>query len=471
MPWALLGLGVVVVAVTSAFHAILRTRTAQGAMAWLVALISMPLLAIPLYWLFGRRHFAGYTQAWRAHMHELRPLARAAQANLEAFHVPDDAKHPAYTGLQALAHGQVTRGNDVELLVNGEPTFASIVEGIAKARSYVLVEFYIVRDDGLGRRLRDALVERARAGVDVWFVYDELGSSSLSRQYRRSLEEAGVRIVEFGTTRGWTNRFQVNFRNHRKIVVVDGAVAWIGGHNVGDEYVGLHRKLTPWRDTHIRLEGPAVLEAQAAFLLDWCWATGELLDLSWEAVPSTTGDRQALVVATGPADDVETGKLLHAHLVNRAQHRLWIATPYFVPEPAVAAALQLAALRGVDVRVLVPLHNDSQLVRFASYWHVQELGGVGIRFLQYPRGFMHQKVVLVDEDLVSIGTHNFDNRSFLLNFEVAALVFDREVASRVEAMLERDMEHAVRLDPAAIAARPLWFRLATRAARLMAPVQ
>ena len=335
----------------------------------------------------------------------------------------------------------------------------------------MLVEFYIVRDDGLGRRLKDKLIEKARQGIRVYFVYDEMGSKGLPRRYLEDLRGAGAEITPFGTTQGWTNLFQFNFRNHRKIVVVDGEVAWVGGHNVGDEYLGLDPKMSPWRDTHVRIEGPAVLGAQAAFLLDWCWATGRVLELGWDPNPSPSAERQALVFATGPADDLETAKLVFAHVINAARSRVWIATPYFIPDPAVSTALQLAALRGVKVRVLVPKHNDSQLVRFASFWFMQELDGVGIEFWQLREGFMHQKVMLVDDDLAIVGTHNFDNRSFLLNFEVSALVYDQGFAREVEMMLAADMGRADPLDPSSFASKPFWFRFAMRLARLSAPIQ
>jgi len=471
MVWAVVAALFHVAGIVSAVHAVLCTRTAQGAIAWSVSLVALPYVALPLYWVFGRRRFAGYTERWQARMDDIQPTADRALAALKAHAVVAEERIPDYTALRALSHWPLTNDNDVELLVNGEATFDSICRGIDRARSYVLVEFYIVHDDGLGRRLKERLIEAAKRGVRVYFVYDELGSQGLPSSYAEDVRRAGGAMCEFGTRRGWANLFQVNFRNHRKIVVVDGEVAWVGGHNVGDEYLGLDPKMSPWRDTHVRLEGPAVIGAQAAFFLDWCWATGELLELDWAPDPSPAADRQALVFATGPADRLETAKMVFAHLINAARKRVWIATPYFVPDPSVATALQLAALRGADVRVLTPKNNDSQLVRFASYWFMHELDGVGIRFLQLRDGFMHQKVLLVDDSLAVIGTHNFDNRSFLLNFEVSALVHDVEFAKRVEAMLEADLERSDPLDPASFAKRPWWFRFAMRAARLTAPIQ
>jgi cardiolipin synthase len=285
------------------------------------------------------------------------------------------------------------------------------------------------------------------------------------------IRAAGIEMHPFGTRQGSNNRFQVNFRNHRKIVVVDGRRAWVGGHNVGDEYLGLDPKVGPWRDTHVRIEGPAALGAQMTFLLDWYWATRERLDLSWDPVVSDTTDRHALVISTGPADELETAKLFFMHAINSAKTRVWIATPYFIPDPAVTAALQLAALRGLDIRIITPKHNDSRSVQLSSYYFIQELDGLGIRFSQYREGFMHQKVMLVDDVLSFVGTHNFDSRSFVLNFEVTAVVYDREFAQRMEAMFEKDLERTDPLDPKTLAKKPVWHRFAVRLCRLMSPVQ
>lgn len=471
MVWAVLAAAFHVLGIVSAISAVLHTRTAQGAIAWAVALVTLPYVTVPLWWVFGRRRFAGYYERWADRRDRVDELVRQARADAAAHAVHVERRIPDYEALKALAEWPLTQGNDVDLLVDGEPTFADIAAGIDRAKLYVLVEFFIVRDDGLGRRLKDRMIAAAARGVKVHFLFDEIGSKGLPRAYLDDLRAAGVKAWPFGTRRGWNNFFQINFRNHRKIVVVDGLEAWIGGHNVGDEYLGLSRSIGPWRDTHVRIAGPAVLGAQAAFLLDWCWATGDLLELDWSSEVSRTGDRQALVFATGPADRIETAKLIFTHQLNAARKRAWLATPYFIPEPALVSALRLAALRGVDVRVLVPANNDKELVRYASYFYMEDLAGMGIKFLAFRDGFMHQKVLLVDDALATIGTHNFDNRSFLLNFEISAVVHDAEFCHRVAAMLEADFARADPIDPTSFARKPLWFRFAMRAARLTAPIQ
>jgi cardiolipin synthase len=467
--WILLALHVV--GVVSSVHAVMTTRTAQGAIAWAVSLVSFPYVAVPAYWIFGRRRFAGYVSAFRDREEEIEELSARVRASIEPYAVDESDRTPEYRALRELARGPLYGGHELELLIDGEATFDSIVAGIAEARDYVLVQFYILRDDGLGRRLQHQLIERAREGIRVWVLYDEIGSSGLSRAYREELEAAGVRISPFNTTRGRRNRFQLNFRNHRKTVVVDGREAWIGGHNVGDEYLGLDPKFGAWRDTHMRLLGPAAISAQAWFLADWYWATREWPELDWEIATAGEHDADALVFASGPADERETAQLFFLHALQAARERIWIATPYFVPDEAITAALELAALRGVDVRILIPARPDNVLVGLSAWWFIEELEGVNLHFYRYQDGFMHQKVILVDRAIAGVGTHNFDNRSFRLNFEIMALAFDDAFAREVEAMLLADLERSEPIDMARLAERGFAERLAVRVARLMAPVQ
>jgi cardiolipin synthase len=451
-------------------HAVMTARTAQGAIAWAVSLNTFPYVAVPAYWVFGRRKFEGYVERFQEHDEQLRQFVQEFRSRLAPYEIAREERVPDYEALKTLARSPLLGRNDVELLIDGEATFDSIIEGIGRARESVLVEFYIVRDDGLGRRLQQALIAKAREGVRVLFLYDEIGSHGLTQAYRTELQEAGAEISAFNTTQGRRNRFQLNFRNHRKIVVVDGAEAWIGGHNVGDDYLSLYPKTAPWRDTHVHLIGPVALLAQLTFAGDWYWATEELVSLGWEPQPAETGDTAALVLASGPADRLETAQLFFVHALNAAKDRIWIATPYFVPDEAVMTALQLATLRGVDVRVILPKKPDSYAVWLASFWYIEELADDDVRFYHYEEGFMHQKVMLVDDYWSAVGTANFDNRSFRLNFEVTAVVADRPFAKEMEAMLEADMERSVPFDPSRLKEMGFFRRLAVRTARLLSPI-
>jgi cardiolipin synthase len=453
-----------------AAHAVLTVRTSQGAIAWSVSLISLPFIAVPAYLVFGRNKFEGMVDAYAARQDEIDDLVTAIHASLEPWTRPVPERPGSYRALKSMTGLGMVGGNAVELLVDGEATFESILAGIARAEHYVLFQFYMVHDDEIGRRARDALIERARAGLRVFVLYDEIGSSGLSREYVESLAEAGIEVSSFRPTRGFGNRLQVNFRNHRKIVVVDGKSAWVGGHNVGDEYLGRDPDFSPWRDTHVRIDGPAVLQLQAVVIGDWYWATRELPELRWTPVAAEPSDQSVMIIPSAPSQRLETAGLMFTTALHSARERIWISAPYFVPDEAVMKALQLAALRGVDVRVITTGKSDSLPVYLAAFHYMDQLRDLGIRFYAYSPGFLHEKVMLIDDELATVGTANFDNRSFRLNFEVTAIIADTGFADEMEAMFETDFRHSVPIDPATFDDKPLHWRLGVALSRLAAPV-
>jgi len=358
-------------------------------------------------------------------------------------------------------------------LVDGEATFDAIFAGIEAARDYVLVQFFIIKEDGIGEKLKQLLLQKAKQGVRVFLLYDEIGSHRLKRRtFQDELRAAGVEVAAFQTTQGKSNRFQVNFRNHRKIVVVDGREAYVGGHNVGDEYLGGSKRFGRWRDTHVKVVGPAALSTQLVFLADWYWAERELLALNWET--GDTGFQQkgmsVLSLPTGPVGEVESGTLFFLNAINRARDRLWITSPYFVPDEPISYALQLAAFRGVDVRVMIPEKPDHRTVYLAGFSYLRGMDAAGVKMYRYQDGFLHQKVMLVDDHLASVGTMNLDNRSLRLNFEISMLVIDPGFCRDLEEMLEEDFRNCRRIDGRDYSEKSLPFRVAVRIARLMAPV-
>ncbi|WP_218280456.1 phospholipase D-like domain-containing protein [Verrucomicrobium spinosum] len=273
----------------TSIDAILSVRTAQGAIGWAISLNTFPYIAVPAYWVFGRSNFEGYLVLRRKMEADLNDEEKKLAADLLAMRPQAERVPPSATLLERLAKLPATRGNHTELLIDGEATFRSIFESIAQAREYVLVQFYIIRDDGLGRQLKEALINRARAGVRCYLVYDEIGSHQLPTSYTAELLAAGVEVRPFNTRQGDRNRFQLNFRNHRKIVIVDGVTAFVGGHNVGDEYLGKDPKMGAWRDTHVKVQGPVVQCVQIAWAEDWNWAAGGLPTLNWVPQPAPGG--------------------------------------------------------------------------------------------------------------------------------------------------------------------------------------
>ena len=461
--------------ILSSIQAVMSTRTPQGAIAWAISLNTFPYVAVPAYWIFGQSRFDGYELIrHRALLAESSTESQVMQ-QLRERDLLFEPQTPQQRGqlelLQSLSLLPLTKRNDVDLLIDGEATFDAIEAGIGRAEEYILLQFYILRSDELGHRLKDALITRAQAGVRVFVHYDALGSHNLSEEYVAELRGAGVEVAAFKTATGWSNPLRINFRNHRKIVVIDGKEAFVGGHNVGDEYVGKHPELTPWRDTHVALRGPVVLATQVSFVEDWQWATGEVLELNWDPQPAPEGDMLAMCLPTGPADELESGTLMMLDAINVARERIWIASPYFVPDEQFVSALQLAALRGVDVRILIPENNDDPLVDLTSYSYLQEGERVGLKFYRYEPGFMHQKVMLIDSDVATVGTANFDNRSMRLNFEVTMMVVDAEFAGEVQAMLEDDLTRARQVSAKEYTDASAPFRFFVRTARLLAPVQ
>ena len=451
-------------------HALMHVRTSQGTVAWAVSLLSVPFLAIPLYWLLGRTRFSRDIGGRREQDEELAKLTTDMERRLRDLEVEipnDDAFERAAEMLGGLPF---TRGNDLRVLIDGKEAFDRIFRAIEKSEKYLCVNFFIVKNDRLGKRFQEALIERAHAGVKVYFLFDEIGSHKLPGRYLQKLRDAGVECHSFGVNRFWWSRLQINFRNHRKILVCDGEVAFIGGLNVGDEYLGRSERFGPWRDNHLEMKGPVVQAVQRVFLEDWYWAADALPELSWEAGEQEANQRAA-IIPTGPADPADSWQLLVAEAANTSRKRLWITSPYFVPDSGVMTALQAAAIRGVDVRILIPERPDHLLVWLSAFAYYQSSIPYGIRIFRYTRGFLHQKVMLIDDRLAAVGTANLDNRSFRLNFEITAFSPATRFVSCISDMLTEDFTHAREVELEEFTERPFWFRAACRAARLLAPIQ
>ncbi|ANF58247.1 cardiolipin synthase [Halotalea alkalilenta] len=460
-----------VLGVFSAVTALMSSRTSQGAIAWMISLVTFPYVAVPAFWIFGRPRFYGYVSAREERDSELRRVLEGFGKRVEPFLPHLEAHNGRVRAVERLAMMPLTSGNRAELLIDGHASFKSMFDGLARATDYVLIQFFIVRNDRLGQELKRRLIACAERGVRICFIFDEIGSHKLPERYLSELRDAGVEVTPFGSSKGWPHRLQVNFRNHRKVLVVDGREGWVGGLNVGCEYLGEKPSVGAWRDTHLRLEGPSALGLQEAFWEDWYWATNEILALDWRPRAAEGSDQHVVVVPSGPADPLETAGLLIQNAIHTAKRRFWITSPYFVPDQSVQDALKLAALRGVDVRIMIPERPDHLLVYLSAFSFLGEMIQAGVEIHRYQPGFLHQKVMLIDDHTAAVGTVNLDNRSFRLNFEITGYVIDHRFAAEVEAMLAEDFAHCRRVSLGEITHRPLWRKLVSRAAYLASPIQ
>jgi cardiolipin synthase A/B len=278
-----------------------------------------------------------------------------------------------------------------------------------------------------------------------------------------------MKVCHFNSM-GGKGRFQVNFRNHRKILIVDGECAFVGGINIGDDYLGLWPELGPWRDTHVKLTGPSVMACQLAHAKDWYWCREMELEVDWKIHSAPESQANVLILASGPADQKQTCLLAHIAMVNAAQKRLWIANPYLVPPESLLDAILLASLRGVDVRMVIPSYSDAWIVMIASAIYIKRLLEHGVKVYRYRPGFLHEKVLLVDDLFAVVGSANLDFRSMFINFEITVVARDEKFISDVEKMLERDFERSRLMDVEEFRHLTLWQKLTARVANLLAPV-
>jgi cardiolipin synthase len=441
---------------------VLQKREPIATLSWIMSLALLPVLGLIIY------HFLGPQRIRRQALRRSRSRAGLNAALPAGLSPSADCATVARLGQASTGYAAST-ATRVDLLVDGAATYGALLEAIAGARHHLHVEYYIFEPDRTGTLLRDALVERAKAGVRVRLLLDAIGSSRLSRAFLAPLLAAGVELAWFHPARlRWLWRPRVNLRNHRKLVVVDGALAFTGGINVTDEE---NEGLDPaaFHDLHLRLEGEVVRWLQLAFLEDWHYATQVALrdEQLWPALPG--GGILAQVLPAGPDSPWEAIHRVQVEAIHQANRRVWLVTPYFVPGEAARMALSSAALRGLDVRVIVPARSDSRIVSAAARSYYDELIAAGVKVFEYGPRMLHSKALLVDEDTCLVGSANFDHRSFRLNFELCLLLHDAGLAARLETQLQADLQQCreIRADRPKT---PFLPRLGEACARLFSPL-
>jgi cardiolipin synthase len=434
-------------------------RDPESVLAWLFAVVTLPVVGFVLYLVFGFKYFKSRAFGLKS-TGDQAILARVRQG-LEPG-VPDQTEHniaqlPEYADLARLLWADsaafLTVGNRVEVFTNGSDKFEALFQEIHAARSHIHLEYYLLRDDALGERLLQALEAKAREGVEVRLLYDDLGNE-ISRLRYRTLVQAGAKVSGFYRALLPSVGFRINYRNHRKIAVIDGTVGFTGGFNIGEEYLG-HGPLGPWRDSAVRIHGEAVRALQLRFLLDWNYATKERLKFAapYFTTASPVGSAAVQIVSGGPDTTWNPPREQYVKMVGSAKRTCYLQTPYFIPDVSVMTALRIAALSGVDVRVMIPTKPDQPFVHWASLSNVGELLDAGVRAFSYDDGFLHAKTITIDDAVTSIGSANWDLRSFKWNFESNAVIYDPAFAERYRHSFEDDMTKSTEITSASYAKR------------------
>lgn len=457
---------------------VLRGRKEPMAMlAWVLAVVEVPFVGTALYYLLGanpvQRRFRRRRRriAHRVANFNRRAAARARSSE-EAIQarLPEDLVAVERIG-RRLGDMPATEGNDVHVYDDADQIYAALEEAIRSARHHVHLEYYIWQPDETGRQFRDLLVEKARQGVECRLLLDAVGCFRLRKSFTRPLLDAGVELAWFLPVRPLRRRWSPHLRNHRKIAVIDGHTAFVGSQNIGDEYRGRLKRLSPWYDSHMRIRGSAALFLQQTFAEDWTFAARR--DLSEEVYfpePPASGGSIVQVLPTGPDQGVGTLEKLLFGALESARSNIRIATPYFVPSHAVCLAIAHARQRGVHVRIVLPSRTDMRLVLWAARSFYQELLEGGVEIYEFDRGMLHSKIMTVDDRWCMLGSANMDVRSFRLNFEVTALVYDQQVATTLARSVDERCRHARRITLRDAAARTIRQQLIEGMARLFAPL-
>ncbi len=455
---------------------VLQKRAPVSTMSWILSMALLPFAGFVIY------YFLGPQRLKKQRLKRLRSRAgERGDADLALLRGAAEKAPPALRQMAALGTAAcglpVSSATSADLLSGGARTFDSIFEAIRNARHHVHLEYYIFEPDLIGTALRDLLVQKAEEGVAVRMLVDALGSKRLGRKFMAPLLEAGARVGLFHDSRiGRRLRPVSNYRTHRKIVVCDGVVGFTGGVNITDEE-DMRTRADAYHDVHLRIEGSAVRWLQTTFLEDWVYATGESPQDTHKSLPNLlphllpdveAGDIPVQIVASGPDSELEAIHRMHVAAINASCHRAWLTTPYFVPGEPALMALTSAALRGVDVRLLVPRRSDSFIVSAAARSYYAELIAAGVKVWEYKARMLHSKTLVVDDNCAMIGTANFDNRSFRLNFEVMAVVYGPTLAEPLAAQFETDLHSSAWVR----ANRPQKFpmRLMDATARLFSPL-
>lgn len=445
-----------------------ENRNPIKTVAWILAVVFLPFIGIIWYAFFGQDTTKRYVISKRMYSKlKKRPLD-VMETPVE-FSVPE-AHVTLVSLLKNMDYNPLLGGNDVKLFTNGQDKFEHLFADIEKAKKHIHVEYYILMDDETGRKFREALIRKANEGVEVRVIYDSFGSRKAKKKFFEEFRMAGIETEPFLKLTWSALTSRLNYRTHRKMVVIDGRIGYIGGMNIADRYIkGL--KWGSWRDTHARIEGKGVQGLQSVFLIDWYFVSQTLItSRNYFPMLDNFGQCPMQIVNSGPLSEENGISYGITQAVYEARKSIFIQTPYFLPPDGMVDALQAAAIRGVDVRLMTSERSDVPLVQMASRSFFKEMLRAGVKIYQYRKGFLHAKMMVFDHSLTLVGSANFDSRSFDQNFEVEAFIYDNQLAQKAEDIFVDDQRHCEQISLREWSKRPVTKRFFESLARLFAPL-
>ena len=463
-------------AIYTVFH---EERDVPTTWAWLLTLAFIPVFGFILYTFIGKKIPADKIYDIKTQkslgMSELAGYQKEMLEENDQVITDDESEVKRHTAILFLESNEsiLTSGNKVEVMIDNVAKFEKIIEDIMNAQHHVHLLYYTFRSDDLGKRIVAALENRAAAGVEVLVVFDALGCRGNHPKFFKRLEELGGKtLVFFGSRIPFVN-LRMNYRNHRKIIVVDSKVAYMGGYNIGNEYIGEGR-LGNWRDSHIRIQGNAVLTLQSRFFMDWNAVASKheqrAYDEEYFPISPKIGDTAMQIVSSGPGDDIQSIKMGFIRMISQAKQSIYIQTPYFIPDNSVHEILKMSALSGVDVNIMIPCKPDHPFVYRATEYFAKDIIKYGAKVYVYDDGFFHSKVLIVDGEVASIGSANMDVRSFKLNFEINSFIYDDTIAMELQTNFINDLEKSFIADEAYFENQSTWRKFKQYFSRLLSPI-
>lgn len=450
-----------------------ENRNPVKSLAWVTVLLLLPVVGLILYLFFGR-NIKNMRMISRRNRRKLRRVERPVSTDPRSEDLGLHSLQQISMG-RSLAGAPYFAANTVDVFTSGRAKFDSLLADLRAARCSINLQYYIFEDDTIGRQVAQVLIEKARQGVVVRLMYDHVGSIAVSNKFFKKLIDAGVQASPFFRVTFPLLATRINWRNHRKICIIDGEVGYIGGMNVADRYIDGGKTFDVWRDTHVRITGPVVAALQYSFAVDWNFMSGELIDNGTSAAadgnsPTATAGVGAQLLTSGPTSQWANIELAFHKAIANARRRVYIQTPYFLPTEGLLKALQSAALSHVDVRIMMPQHSDSRMLTLASASYITECLRAGIKFYFYKPGMLHAKMMIVDDEFVTIGSTNFDFRSFETNFEANMFFYSKELTAKMLDVFRQDQQQCERINAAKWRRRPLLTKAMESLLRLLSPI-